>query len=342
MASRCRPSPPMDPTVQSLSKLRSRRASTRSPPRSATAIRRLESSRVMFVARGRTRQSGRSRRKRSAGSSTRITRATQGAGPRRACSIRRHAPSISRFSFGVAVTGAVAKARRLLADKSSGDPSKVHGTGVAVHNLVAAFSRMRALWANPAARRRLTPEAAVAQCLVAPEQVVAPADGGRLNARRPIQPCDPGSSAARRRQQARAEPKHGVHDAKLGPLPSARLGACVARRRVASGAGGSLMEDDPIFSPLKFRNLTVKHRIFRSSISGRFDGEDGSLTQTRINWESKFAAGGVGAIISSYVPVLMEGRIIAGYATVHRDDFIPLGRSSVRPCTVSTPSSSCS
>jgi 2,4-dienoyl-CoA reductase (NADPH2) len=84
------------------------------------------------------------------------------------------------------------------------------------------------------------------------------------------------------------------------------------------------MSDDVIFTPLRFRNLTVKNRIFRSNISGRFDNEDGSLTQTRINWECKFAAGGVGAIISSYVPVLMEGRIIAGYATIHRDDFIPL------------------
>lgn len=81
---------------------------------------------------------------------------------------------------------------------------------------------------------------------------------------------------------------------------------------------------DPIFEPLKFRNLTVKNRIFRSSLSGRFDNEDGSLTQTRINWECKFANGGIGAIISSYVPVLIEGRIIAGYATIHRDDFIPL------------------
>ena len=79
-----------------------------------------------------------------------------------------------------------------------------------------------------------------------------------------------------------------------------------------------------IFTPLRFRNLEVKNRVFRSNISGRFDNEDGSLTQTRINWECKFAKGGVGAIISSYVPVLMEGRIIAGYATVHRDEFIPL------------------
>jgi 2,4-dienoyl-CoA reductase-like NADH-dependent reductase (Old Yellow Enzyme family) len=81
---------------------------------------------------------------------------------------------------------------------------------------------------------------------------------------------------------------------------------------------------DVIFTPLAFRNLTVKNRVFRSNISGRFDNEDGSLTQTRINWETKFAKGGVGAIISSYVPVAMEGRIIAGYATIHRDDFIPL------------------
>lgn len=84
------------------------------------------------------------------------------------------------------------------------------------------------------------------------------------------------------------------------------------------------MSDDVIFTPLKFRNLTVKNRIFRSSISGRWDNEDGSLTQTRVNWESKFAKGGVGAIISSFVPVLIEGRIAANYATVHRDDFIPL------------------
>ncbi len=84
------------------------------------------------------------------------------------------------------------------------------------------------------------------------------------------------------------------------------------------------MADDILITPLKFRSLEVKNRIFRSNISGRFDNEDGSLTQTRINWETKFAAGGVGAILSSYVPVAMEGRIIANYATIHRDDFIPL------------------
>ncbi|WLB09524.1 NADH:flavin oxidoreductase [Bradyrhizobium elkanii] len=81
-----------------------------------------------------------------------------------------------------------------------------------------------------------------------------------------------------------------------------------------------------IFEPIDWRNLKVKNRIFRSSISGRFDNEDGSGTQTRINWEEKFARGGVGAIISSYVPVTLEGRIMSGYATVHTDDFIPFWR----------------
>lgn len=86
------------------------------------------------------------------------------------------------------------------------------------------------------------------------------------------------------------------------------------------------MPDDVLFQPLKFRNLTVKNRILRSSISGRFDNYDGSGTQTRINWELKFARGGVGAIISSFVPVTIRGRIIPNYATIDRDACVPFWR----------------
>lgn len=83
---------------------------------------------------------------------------------------------------------------------------------------------------------------------------------------------------------------------------------------------------DPIFEPLEFRNLTVKNRVFRSNVSGRFDNYDGSGTQTRINWELKFARGGVGAIISSFVPVTIRGRIVPNYATIHRDEQVPFWR----------------
>src|SRR3954467_15804903 len=86
------------------------------------------------------------------------------------------------------------------------------------------------------------------------------------------------------------------------------------------------MTEDVIFQPLQFRNLVVKNRIFRSNISGRFDNYDGSGTPVRINWELKFARAGVGAILSSFVPISIRGRIAANYATTHSDPAIPFWR----------------
>ncbi len=90
------------------------------------------------------------------------------------------------------------------------------------------------------------------------------------------------------------------------------------------------MAGDILFEPLTFRNLTVKNRVFRSNIAGRFDNYDGSGSRTRINWELKFARGGVGAIVSSFVPVQMRGRILPNYATIDRDDRIPFWRELAR------------
>src|ERR1041384_1587574 len=87
------------------------------------------------------------------------------------------------------------------------------------------------------------------------------------------------------------------------------------------------MAFDTIFQPLKFKNLTVKNRLFRSNISGRFDNYDGSGNQARINWETKFAKGGVGAIISSFVPVHLRGRIVPNYAMIDHDNKIPFWRA---------------
>jgi 2,4-dienoyl-CoA reductase (NADPH2) len=78
-----------------------------------------------------------------------------------------------------------------------------------------------------------------------------------------------------------------------------------------------------IFQPLRFRNLTVKNRLFRSSISGTFDHYDGHGTEARAYWEESFAIGGIGAIISSFVPVSIRGRILTRYATIDDDDKIP-------------------
>lgn len=86
------------------------------------------------------------------------------------------------------------------------------------------------------------------------------------------------------------------------------------------------MDCDLLFEPLVFPSLTVKNRVWRSNISGRFDNYDGSGNQARINWEVKFARGGVGAILSSFVPVQIRGRIVPNYATIERDDRIPFWR----------------
>jgi 2,4-dienoyl-CoA reductase (NADPH2) len=81
-----------------------------------------------------------------------------------------------------------------------------------------------------------------------------------------------------------------------------------------------------IFEPLRFRNLAVKNRVLRSSVSGRFDNYDGSGTRTRINWELKFARGDVGAIVSSWCGVDQRGFIVPNYAAIDHDGTIPFWR----------------
>ena len=94
-----------------------------------------------------------------------------------------------------------------------------------------------------------------------------------------------------------------------------------------SEPGGVLNDDDVIFKELRFRNLTVKNRLFRSSISGRWDNYKGHGNQARINWEEKFARGGIGAIITSFVPVHVRGGILPNYAMIDHDDKIPFWRA---------------
>jgi 2,4-dienoyl-CoA reductase (NADPH2) len=82
-------------------------------------------------------------------------------------------------------------------------------------------------------------------------------------------------------------------------------------------------DKEQIFSELQFRNITVKNRLFRSNLSGMFDDYNGHGGNARLNWEEKFARGGIGAIISSFTPVAVRGRILTRYAMIDHDNKIP-------------------
>ena len=85
-----------------------------------------------------------------------------------------------------------------------------------------------------------------------------------------------------------------------------------------------------IFEPLRFRTLDVKNRVFRSSLAGRFNNYDGTGNQAHLNWDLKFARGGVGAIISSNAPVHPRGLIVPNYAHIDRDETVPFWREVVQ------------
>jgi 2,4-dienoyl-CoA reductase-like NADH-dependent reductase (Old Yellow Enzyme family) len=82
-----------------------------------------------------------------------------------------------------------------------------------------------------------------------------------------------------------------------------------------------------IFQPFELGGLKLKNRLVRSSISGRIDNYDGSGTPARVNFEERFARGGVAAIISSHVPVAPEARVLPNYAMIDRDERIAFWRT---------------
>ena len=101
---------------------------------------------------------------------------------------------------------------------------------------------------------------------------------------------------------------------------------------------------DILFDSLRFRNLTVKNRIFRSNISGRFDNYDGSGNQARINWEVEVRARAASARSSRRS---CRCRFAAGSCRTtrrsisdERDSVLAEGRRGRAPST--TASTSCS
>ena len=89
------------------------------------------------------------------------------------------------------------------------------------------------------------------------------------------------------------------------------------------------MTADPIFQPLTINGLRLKNRVVRSSLGGRVDYYDGSMSVARIAWDRRFARGGVAAIISSNVGIRTDGIAVPGYASIDDDRTIPSWRKLV-------------
>jgi len=93
---------------------------------------------------------------------------------------------------------------------------------------------------------------------------------------------------------------------------------------------GTRSTNDPIFQPVTINGLTFKNRIVRSSLGGRIDYYDGSMSDARIAWDRQFARGGVSAIISSNAGIRTDGIAVPGYAAIDHDRTIPSWRALVR------------
>jgi len=70
------------------------------------------------------------------------------------------------------LSGRLQRSRRLLADLVHRDLAGVHATGIAVHNLVRGFERMRELCKEPRWRSPSSADAVIEQCLFAPPSVL--------------------------------------------------------------------------------------------------------------------------------------------------------------------------
>ena len=84
--------------------------------------------------------------------------------------------------IGWALAGARRRAQQVLSQAAGGDRAAVHATGIAAHNLAISVERLADDWADPQLRAGLSPEAAAARALAAPQAVLRQAtdDGSSI------------------------------------------------------------------------------------------------------------------------------------------------------------------
>jgi 2,4-dienoyl-CoA reductase-like NADH-dependent reductase (Old Yellow Enzyme family) len=84
-----------------------------------------------------------------------------------------------------------------------------------------------------------------------------------------------------------------------------------------------------LFQPFTINNITFKNRILRSSIGGRMANYDGTVSPAWTAFEKRFAASGVGGIISATISINRQRMSPLEYPSLHSDTFVPALRAAV-------------
>ena len=85
-----------------------------------------------------------------------------------------------------------------------------------------------------------------------------------------------------------------------------------------------------LFDPFSINGVAFKNRIFRSSLGGRMAFYDGTVSPAFKSFETQFARGGVGAIITATVSVNKRRMSPLEYPALHDDRYIEPLKDAVR------------
>jgi 2,4-dienoyl-CoA reductase-like NADH-dependent reductase (Old Yellow Enzyme family) len=87
---------------------------------------------------------------------------------------------------------------------------------------------------------------------------------------------------------------------------------------------------DMIFDSFKIKNVEFRNRILRSSLGGRTSYYDGTVTPAWVNFEKRFAEGGIAAIISATIDIDDDRCSPLEYPKISHDRFVDPLRQGIR------------